>query len=287
MRLFPTAAQAYAERHELHALVIERAGEIVFERYAEGFGSAVGHPLYSGTKSFWGVLAVAAEEDGLLSLDEPVAQTISEWRFDPLRRRVTLRGLLELTSGIGFGGLGNAVPTYEKALQTPVLAEPGTRFTYGGIPLQVFGAVLSRQLAGRFASPHAYLHERILDPIGVRVAEWRKLRDGTSPLPTGASLTARDWLRYGRFILENGRRDGRVIVGESALARCFNGSEANPNYGLGWWLRPLEEPADLVYASGSGGQALYVSRSAQLVAVHFGKSASWGHATFLRRLFGA
>jgi CubicO group peptidase (beta-lactamase class C family) len=281
------AALAYAERHELHALAVERAGEIVLERYGDGFGSTVAHPLYSGTKSFWGVLAVAAEEDGVLVLDEPVAQTFPEWRSEPRRRSITLRHLLQLTSGIGFGGLGNAVPAYEKALLAPIVDEPGAKFTYGGIPLQVFGAVLSHRLRGRFASPHAYLHERILDPVGVRVANWRTLRDGTHPLPTGAQVTPLDWLRYGRFIAAGGRHAGHAIVSESGLAQCFAGSRANPHYGLGWWLRPLDEPEDLAYASGSGGQALYVSRAEQLVVVHFGKSGSWGHATFLRRLLAA
>jgi CubicO group peptidase (beta-lactamase class C family) len=287
MRLDLEAALAYAERHELHALLVEHGGELAVERYGAGFSAEVAHPLYSGTKSFWGVLAVAAEQDGILALEEPVAQTFPEWRDDPLRRSVTLRDLLQLTSGIGFGGLGNAVPVYERALVAPILAPPGTAFTYGGIPLQVFGAVLARKIRGRFASPHAYLFERILDPLGVRIAEWRTLRDGTHPLPTGAKLTARDWLSYGKFIAANGRADARSLVAEAALAKCFTGSAANPHYGLGWWLQPPAEPADLVYASGSGGQALYISRAERLVAVHFGKSGSWGHAPFLRRLLKA
>jgi CubicO group peptidase (beta-lactamase class C family) len=286
MRVDLAAALAYAERHELHALVVERAGDVVLERYGGGSSAGSAHPLYSGTKSFWGVLAVAAEQDGLLALDEPVALTLPEWRDDPRRCKVSLRELLQLTSGIGFGGLGNAVPSYERALAAPIRDEPGTKFTYGGIPLQVFGAVLARKLQGRFVSPHAYLHERILDPLGVRVAEWRTLRDGTQPLPTGAKLTARDWLAFGRFVAANGRHDGRAVISEQLLAKCFIGSASNAHYGLGWWLQPLDEPADLVYASGAGGQALYVSRAEQFVVAHFGKSASWGHPAFLRRLIG-
>ncbi len=159
------------------------------------------HALYSGTKSFWGVAALFAQDDGLLRLEEPVAETFSEWRTDPWKRRVTLRMLLSLTAGFGFGGLGASVPIYERALEIPLKDEPGTRFTYGGVPLQVFGAVLARKLESRKQSPHDYLRERVLDPAGVRVAAWRALGDGTSPLPTGASLRAGDWLAYGRWVL--------------------------------------------------------------------------------------
>jgi len=275
MQLSP-AALAYARSHGLAALAVMRGGELLAEEYGDGFEREKPHPLYSGTKSFWGAAAIYATEDGLLSLDEPVAETIDAWRDDPWKRRVTLRMLLSLTAGFGFGGLGASVPVCQRALDAALKDEPGTRFTYGGIPLQVFGAVLARKLEPQHRTPHEYLRERILDGAGVRVANWRTLSDGTQPLPTGASLSAADWLRYGRFVIAERRR----------LAPCFKGSDANPRYGLAWWLGVRGAPADLVYASGSGGQALYLVPSLDAAIVHFGKSASYRHEAFLKRLFG-
>jgi CubicO group peptidase (beta-lactamase class C family) len=280
------AALAYAERHALHALLIEVGGATVLEHYANGYDAAKPHALYSGTKSFWGVTAAAAHDDGLLDLDERVAQTIPEWTADERHARVTLRELLALTSGIGFGGLGAAVPLYEKAIATPIKDEPGERFTYGGIPLQVFGAVLARKLEPRGLTPHAYLRERLLDPIGLHVGAWRSLKDGTQPLPTGAFLTAREWLKFGRLVLARGAWQEKPLVREASLAPCFEGSSANPRYGLGWWLRPIATPPDIVHASGSGGQAMYVIPSAAAIVVKFGQSASYKHDAFLKRLLG-
>ncbi|HVN68680.1 MAG TPA: serine hydrolase [Candidatus Binatia bacterium] len=274
MELRPDAL-AYARAHGLHALVAERAGEIVAEEYGDGFDRSTPHALYSGTKSFWGVAALRARDDGLLSLDERVADTIERWGDDPWKRRVTLRMLLSLTAGIGFGGLGASVPIYEKALNVTLRDEPGTKFTYGGIPLQVFGAVLARKLARSERTPHEYLRERVLAPAGVRVANWRKLSDGTQPLPTGASLDAQAWLAYGRYVLAE----------RASLAPCFEGSPANQRYGLGWWLGARGAPADLFYASGSAGQALYLVPSLDLTIVHFGKSSSYKHEAFLKRCF--
>ena len=62
---------------------------------------------------------------------------------------------------------------------------------------------------------------------------------------------------------------------------------------VGGWALPrltashyaLRTPKDLVYASGSAGQALYLVPSLELTVVHFGASASFRHETFLRRLF--
>ena len=277
-------ALEYAERHALHALVIARRGKIAFECFGPTHAADRPHALYSGTKSFWGVAAAAAVEDGLLTLDERVAATITEWNTDALKKQVTIRDLLALTSGFGFGGLGSAVPTPAAAIAIPLKTPPRTTFTYGGIPLQVFGEVLRRKLASRRLSPHAYLHERILDPIGLVIASWRKLKDGTEPLPTGAFAGPHEWLKFGQLVLERGHYKGKKIVEPSALASCFEGSPANPRYGLGFWLSPLPEVADVVYASGSGGQALYVIPSREAVVLHFGKSTSWKHDAFLRRL---
>ena len=69
------------------------------------------------------------------------------------------------------------------------------------------------------------------------------------------------------------------------LAPCFTGSAANPRYGLGWWLSPLPRTRpDIVYASGAGGQALYLTPSARTIVVRFGASASFKHDAFLKRL---
>ena len=179
-------AVAYHERHKPQALIVARGSEIVFEKYDDGFAGDKPHALYSGTKSFWGPLAVVAQREGLLKLDEAVGDTFPAWRDDAVKRKVTLRHLLTLTAGIGFGGLGNAVPVYEKALAVQLKDRPGDRFTYGGIPLQIFGAVLAEKLSAAGMSPHDYLQERILRDAGVEIASWRKLADGTQPLPTGA-----------------------------------------------------------------------------------------------------
>ncbi len=268
------AALEYARGHDLHALAIARGGELLLQEFGSGFEPTTPHPLYSGTKSFWGVTALYAAADGLLTLDEPVAETIPSWRDDPWKRRVTIRMLLSLTAGFGFGGLGASVPTYDRALAMPLRDEPGTRFVYGGIPLQVFGAVLAQKLAGR-TTAHEYLRQRVLNAAGVRVANWRFLADGTHPLPTGASLCADDWLAYGRFILKHRRE----------LTPCFESSPVNARYGLAWWLGARGAPADLVYASGSAGQALYIVPSLGVCVVHFGKSSSYRHDGFLKRLF--
>lgn len=273
-------AITYAERHALHALMVTVDGVLAAARCGAGRELEQPHPLYSGTKSFWGVTAAAAAEDGLLALDEPIGAAIPEWPAGSPKAAVTIRQLLSLTAGYGFGGLGNAVPTAQRALEIPLKHDPGTVFTYGGVPLQVFGEILRRKVAPQFASPQAYLTARVLDRIGAKVGDWRRLRDGTQPLPTGAFMSASQWLAFGMLLLAR----GAGVIGAASFAACITGSAANPGYGLGLWLVLRDGELAAFYASGSGGQGLYVLPRQRVVAVHFGQSSAWSHSAFLKRL---
>jgi CubicO group peptidase (beta-lactamase class C family) len=244
------------------ALLVQRAGRIVHESYDGGFTATTPHALYSGTKSFWGIAALEARADGLFDLDEPI------------RSGYTVRMLLDMTAGYGFGGLGSAVPTYEHALEIPLKNTPGSKFSYSGIPLQVFGAFFAERLRAKKLTPHEYLQQRVLQPASVTIASWRTLKDGTHPLPTGAFLRAYDWLAYGTYVLAHRKK----------YAQAFAGSPANARYGLCWWLADKKMPPDTFYASGSGGQGLYVIPSLELVAVRFSDGGSPNHAGTVRKI---
>lgn len=284
------AAAAYSAAREGVSFLVLVDGRVVFEDYANGGSAASARELASGTKSFSGVMAAAAVKDGLLALDERVSDTLPEWRSDPRKRKVTVRQLLSLTSGVKTGGERGRVPAYADALAAPFVDEPGTRFSYGAVPFQLFGEVMRRKLAPRGEGPLDYLRRRVLDPIGLAVGRWRRGLDGQPQLPSGAALTARDWAKLGELVRLGGRWNGAELLDPRALDACFEGTAANPRYGLSWWLnRPIDRhlalripvlrrnaaslegvpgvPADLVFAAGAGDQRLYVSRTRGLVVV--------------------
>lgn len=221
-----TAATYSAERRGV-SLVIMQRGRLVFEDYPNEGGADRGWELASGTKSFCGVMAAAAVQDRLLALDEPAVETLREWRGDE-RRRITIRHLLSLTSGLDGDGPGRP-PTYANAVALQPATAPGRRFAYDPAPFQVFGEIIRRKTNG---DPLAYLQRRIFDPLAIRPTGWRRGGDGNPHLPSGGQLTARDWARFGEFVLRGG--DG--IVDAQTLAANFEPSRANPGYGLTWWL---------------------------------------------------
>lgn len=305
-------AIAYSNAHRgVSVLVLQRGTPIC----QGGNGADIDTPyeLWSGTKSFVGIMAAAAVQDGMLALDEPVAETISEWRSDAAKRTTTIRQLLSMTSG--QAGMIGRPPGYADAVAAQVTAPPGTRFQYGPSPMQVFGEVMRRKLLARGepGDPVAYIKRRVLDPAGIVVAQWRSGTDGNALMPQGAVLSARQWARFGEFIRAGGKIDGRPVVDPATFAALFQGSKANAAYGLTWWLpRPTtardvvtassdlpthsaDVPADLVYAAGAGDQRLYVVPSLQLTVVRqasldmralaTGQHSGWSDAAFLNLVF--
>src|SRR5262245_28305323 len=68
------AAADYSAGHKGTALVVIRSGRIAFSEYPKGARSQP-MKIYSGTKGFWNFAALAAQEDGILELDEAVGKT--------------------------------------------------------------------------------------------------------------------------------------------------------------------------------------------------------------------
>jgi len=270
------------------------------------------HKIYSGTKAFWGLAALAAVDDGLLSLDEYVADTIPSWKSDPRKARVTVRQLLDFSCGLEpVFSLHNNNPGDRDAMaiRAPLVASPGSAFIYGPSALQVFHAVLKEKLHGE--SPTRYLERRVLNRLGLGSQRYLTDSAGNPLLAAGWLLSARQWAKLGEVAL-NG---GAPIVSASSMAQCWRGSGANRAFSLGWWnnrhapggrefdiesmLIPRWQrqswggtvlcrnaPSDLVACIGSGYQRLYVIPSMNLVVVRHGSGQKFSDAQFLRLLVG-
>jgi len=280
------SAAAYLKELNGHAMLVYHRDELVFEEYFNGWSADQPHRLASGTKSFSGAMLAAAVEDGLLTLDEKVVDTISEWKNNPRKSQITIRHLLSLTSGIVPGSTREASPSYAKSVAiASAKFWPEQRFQYGPIPYQIFGELMRRKLATRNESVEAYMKRRILDPIGLKVPRWVKDVDGNVHLPNGMSLTAREWAKFGKFSLHQAKWEGRQIVPWNVFKECFVGSRANPNYGITFWLKETgNAPDDLVFARGLGSQRLYIIPSLALIIVQFAETEIFDDARFMDRL---
>src|ERR1041385_4721416 len=130
------AAAAYSASAGGTSFLVMQNGETLFEQSA-----AEARKIYSGTKAFWCLAALAAAEDGLLSLDDHVSDTIPAWKSDPRKARVTIRQLLDFSCGLDpvFAlHKNNPGDRDAMAVRAPLVASPGSAFIYAPSPLQVF-----------------------------------------------------------------------------------------------------------------------------------------------------
>jgi CubicO group peptidase (beta-lactamase class C family) len=304
---FANAAH-YSLTHGGLAVRVEQGGRVIFESYAPGFSASTPHKIYSGTKSFFAVAALVAQQEGLLTLDEKASDTLPEWRSDG-RREITIEELLSHTSGLD-PDLDYIYPyrdQLEAALRVPLIDAPGARFHYGGANYQAFGEILKRKLRARDESIQDFMEDKIFDPLDIDVASWTHDGAGNPLIHSGLSLSPEEWAKFGNFI--NRARENHIahLVDSQLLGDLFIPHGPNPAYGLGFWLnRPPPEPQlqpinilqlaidgdqlypggprDLIAAIGSGHQMLYMIPSQDLVIVRFADGERFSDGDFLSRL---
>ncbi|WP_417493689.1 serine hydrolase domain-containing protein [Maricaulis sp.] len=309
------AAARYSRSTRGIAVLVVLHGTIVCEDYAAGIDPGQSWELASGAKSFTSVIAAAAVQDGLISLDEQVADTITEWQDDPRRSQITVRHLLAQTSGLASGNDDVRIPGYRAAIRTRARHEPGAAFIYSARHFQAFGEFMRRKLeaAGLDATPAHYLTRRVLAPAGIELGSWGAI-DGMPVMSEAVEISPRNWARFGALILGEGVSGGVSLVDRDALAASFEPGRVNPVYGLSWWLpdherasllqrRPTGSQLDTIeageglpalrVAAGAGRQRLYLIPELDLLVVRMTRGvtadpatreARWSDTEFLTRL---
>src|SRR5438876_2225969 len=221
-----TAAE-YSARHRGVSFLAIQGGRTLLERNGK-----TPHRIYSGTKAFWDLAALAAAEDGLLNLDERVVGTLTSWRSDPRKAQVTIRQLLDFDSGLEQEFFLHETQSGDRdatSVRARMVAEPGRAFIYGPAAIQVFHQVLKEKLRGD--SPTHYLERRVLHRLGLGSQRYLTDSAGNPLLASGWLISARQWAKLGEVALKG----GAPIVSPGSMSQCWRGSGVNQAYSLGWW----------------------------------------------------
>jgi CubicO group peptidase (beta-lactamase class C family) len=308
-------AANYSARHGERALLIWEKGRLRMERYGTGGAPDRTENIYSITKSLCALAIFSAIGRNVLQLDEPVSLTLTEWRNDPQKRRITVRDLLNQTSGLspGFEQLyaGNLRNKEKAALRLPVISPPGETFAYGPSHYEALEVLMARKLE---LSPLMWMEGALLNPLGIKPGAWRRDKLGNPYFSAGATLSARDLLAAGQLMSRRGWFRIFSPVPTALIRSASTGSSANPMYGLGFWLNlnaekedavecDIEEsielsqpawerfclskraPSDLIAMVGSFGQRVYISPSQNLIIVRLGRGTGFRDPEFLRAFF--
>ncbi len=290
----------------MRAIVVAKDGKLLAERYGAGFD--VNTPLlgWSMSKSINAILLGMVMKSGKLSLDD--SGLFPQWQGDG-RKDITLRDLLDMTSGLAFNeDYGDVTDVTHMlfiepdmsgyAAARPLIHPPGTTFSYStGTAMMV-----SRVWAGRLPDAQtalAYPRTALFDPLGMTSAVAEPDEGGTIAGGSYMYATARDWAKVGQFLLDGGVWHGQNLLpdGFVQMMQTSNGKPGGYSELQTWLTGPTEDdgktyglPKGTYWFIGHDGQSMAVIPSAKMVVVRMGLTNSdlgWGPEPMIKAILAA
>lgn len=290
----------------VHALLIVKDGQLVFERYFPGHrwsydddqfrGQRVAydretlHNLASVTKSVTSILVgIALDQGAIQSVDDRVLAYFPQYeqQTDAQKDTITLEHLLTMTSGLEWneGELPYSDPDNDMIrlfrepdpigyiLSKPLVSEPGTTFYYGGHNTNLLGEAIRAATGQRM---DAFAEDVLFGPLGITDYAWDFINPDIIHASGNLQLRPRDMAKLGQLCLNGGVWEGERIVSEAWIATSTQKHvrrSATRGYGYQWWLasyRVGDDHVDAFYAAGWGGQKIIVLPELEMVVVFTG-----------------
>jgi CubicO group peptidase (beta-lactamase class C family) len=274
------------------SLVVVHDGQIIHERYADGFDVSTRTRTWSTAKSIAVTLIGMLADEGRLDLDESVDL---EWlprqsspETDP-RHDITLRHLLNMSSGLNTvdnrgmeyaTGSGMSywagASSVRGALSRALIREPGTSWDYENYDT-LLGVLAMKNAIGDDQAYLEYPRKALLDRIGMRNTLLSVDRFGDFIMSSQVYTNARDLARMGLLYLEGGVWDGERLLSEKWIdfvrTPAPATAERGNQYGGQWWLVPdnrNDVPKSAYSTAGNRGQFTIVVPTHNLVIVRRG-----------------
>ena len=234
-------------RLSMHSLILMRGEDIFFEKYWEPFHREYLHRMYSVTKSFVALAIGFLEQDGLISLDDPIIKYFpkeSENLENKFVRMQTIRHMLKMSTARGVPSWFVNKPQdrvqYYFENHDVMSRSPGTTFSYDSCGSFIMGALVERVTGKRLI---AYLREKLFDKIGVsKEAYCLKCPGGHSWGDSALICRTEDLLKTARFVMNGGSWNGEQILNReyvttatsNLVANNFWGTDDYNTYGYGY-----------------------------------------------------
>jgi len=281
-RLFHLSFQDSATQ----GVVLIKNGLLVGERYADGFSTDSYGTSWSMAKSFYAALiGISIDRGEIISLDDPVALYLEY--FNDERRDITLRDLLNMTSGLDFPDHEHedmffSADHLDYARNVGVEKQAGVMFEYNNVNSMLLADIL---LQATGVAADTLLRERIFDKIGLDdVTLWQD--SAGNPLTyCCVDTTARQYARFGLLFARDGNWNGEQIIPKQFVDETFSKVWDSLNsdtiaqdrgYSLHWWISRHDDQAVIFNASGKFGQYIFIDRANDIVFTRITKYHSTG-----------
>ena len=292
----------YAAASKASAFIVWRNGRIEQESYFGSYNAASPIVSKSLAKPLTALAIGRALKLGRIkSLDQPVADFITEWQGKP-QAAMKIRHLLDMRTGLlaqGFDAKPDNVwnrayldPDHGGYIvgQYPLTDAPGNIYEYSNATSELVALVIERATGRRYAE---FVGTEVLQPISAPGGQvWLNRPGGLAHSGCCTMLPAQTWLRMAMLVLDQGRWKGKQLLPRGYVAEMMTATAQNPHYGMGLWVagpyverrgfqngtRPGPKvlhakpylARDLVLFDGNSNQVVYIVPSARLIVLRTG-----------------
>ena len=240
------------EQRETKSFLVIKNDSIVFEKYYDGYDKNSLSNSFSVAKSIVvSLMGKAIMEGKIKGLDQPVSDYFDKYK-EGLASELTVGDLASMSSGMKWNEKYYSVINITSEsyftddlrsviLRQKIIDKPGQSFRYSSGDTQLLAMVIEKATGTTLSD---YLSEKFWKPMGAENnALWQLDSDnyGMEKAYCCIASTARDFARFGKLYINNGKWGNEIILDSSfvelATKPVFNSS---PYYGYGWWLYNFE-----------------------------------------------
>ena len=296
-------AEAYARSNNSNAFIVWRNGKIERDSYFDDHTRTapfVSHSLAKQVTAF--AVGRALMLGHISSLDQAVAEFVTEWQGDSRREKILVRHLLDMRAGFlpqlppaGPRDVLNRTflhPRHDEIIvaEYPVIDEPGTRYEYNNAASEMVAVLIERATGRRYAE---FVHTEIWQKIGAMGGTvWINRPGGTAHGGCCMMVPAENYVRLAILMLQDGVWDGIRLVPDGYVQEMITPTAENPYFGLSIWVagpytdrRGFANPdrnvskvlhsepylaEDLYLFDGNANQVVYVVPSQNLIVLRTG-----------------
>lgn len=267
------------------AVVVVHKGQLIAEKYADGFGPDTRQISWSMAKSFTNALVGLLVKEGKLNIQDRAPVRAWDDPDDP-RHGITLDHLLRMSSGLKWKEI-YALPSSatnmlfkdasmaETAAAVPLAYPPGEHWSYSSGTTNIISEIVRDAVAED--DYWGFPYKALFHKIGISSAVWEPDASGTFVGSSYLWMTPRDYARFGQLYLQDGIWNGERILPEGWVEYSHKPTPNSPRgiYGAQFWRNGnppdlVDVPTDAYLANGYQGQSIFIIPSKDLVVVRLG-----------------
>lgn len=206
---------------EPHGLMIMRHGKICAEGWWAPYSSEIRHGMQSHTKTYAATAIGIACTEGILSLEEKIADIFAEEAkgvTSEKLKEITVHDVLCMGCGMEYEPEINE-NWIQNFLRVPVKHTTGEQFMYNTTGSTLLGAIIRKKTGDNLQE---YLTKRLFSKIGICAdnIRWLYMPDGLELGGAGIFARTEDNLRLMKLYADNGMWNGERILSTDYIKRA-------------------------------------------------------------------